>query len=426
MSNTRHAAPGGPLRQERFASSYEQGLLANLVAKRCGVIESPEGRAVVWFYQWLSWQPGGLEMAGRACPAHIYRRTACSFRDAVEIFCLSPDCTDGSLWKHLVEFRQQWIRTQPGIVETSVSRAVESALDYTRSAGCLTLIDGPARTGKTFAARAWCERSAGLARYVQVPCSNDDRAFFAAIAEALGLSRSLSHKANEIRYRIEETLVGADLFLVLDEAHYLWPQHWQRFAMPARVNWVMTALVNRCVPVALVTTPQFYTAQKQVERLTAWTSEQFIGRIGHVERLPQRLDKADLLAVAKSLLPTCGTAAWGALAAYADLSKKHLASLEAIAKRASWLAGQDGRPEPCASDVRRAMKDSVIPSDDALTESLATAGKPARGSSAAPLRDPCRGFAAVTPARRFDPEIFTRKAADPSCHDVDAPCEVGR
>ena len=140
----------------------------------------------------------------------------------------------------------------------------------------------------------------------------------------------------------------------------------------------------------------FYSAQKRVEELTGWTSEQFIGRIGHVERLPNRLGRADLVKVAKSLLPACDGATWGALAAYANVSKKNLASIEAIAKRAAWLAGQDGRQSATAAHVRRAMKESVIPSDTALAECLAPGRQARRRTIARPPRM-LGGYAAATP-----------------------------
>jgi hypothetical protein len=124
------------------------------------------------------------------------------------------------------------------------------------------------------------------------------------------------------------------------------------------------------------------------------TSEQLIGRIGHVERLPNRLGRADLVNVAKALLPGADAATWGALAAYADVSRKHLASIEAIAKRAAWLASQDGKQSATAAYVRRAMKESVIPSDTALAESLAPARK-SRRSTFARLPREARGYAAA-------------------------------
>ena len=123
--NTRHAPPGSPLRQERFASSYDRGILANLVVKRGNVMESPELRALAWFYQWLSGQPGGLEMAERTCPDGFWKYKAGSFRGAIEDFCLNPHSFVSCYEKPLADFRQQWILRQPNIVETVVSRGVK-------------------------------------------------------------------------------------------------------------------------------------------------------------------------------------------------------------------------------------------------------------------------------------------------------------
>ncbi len=63
MTNTRRAASDSPFRQERYASSsaYETGLLCNLVAKRCQVLERPEDRALILFLQQLSHRDGGLK-----------------------------------------------------------------------------------------------------------------------------------------------------------------------------------------------------------------------------------------------------------------------------------------------------------------------------------------------------------------------------
>ena len=46
----------------------------------------------------------------------------------------------------------------------------------------------------------------------------------------------------------------------------LWPQGRLCEAIPFRINFVNIALVNFDVPVALVTTTQFYAAQRAVER----------------------------------------------------------------------------------------------------------------------------------------------------------------
>jgi len=170
----------------------------------------------------------------------------------------------------------------------------------------------------------------------------------------------------------------------------------------------MTTLCNMGVPVAMVTTPQFYSAQALLEKQTAWSSQQFIGRVGHVERLPEKLSHTDLRKVAVSILPYADDRTITALAAYADESKKHLASIEAIAKRAAWLAQRDGRGTASTDDVKRAMKESVIPSDVALAKSLAEVPKALprarRGGFAARPR-PNGGITANTFSRSNAPAL---------------------
>ena len=63
MSNTRRAEPGGPLRQERWASSeeFERGLRGNLVARRCSVMDNPDDRQLVYYLQSRSLGEGGID-----------------------------------------------------------------------------------------------------------------------------------------------------------------------------------------------------------------------------------------------------------------------------------------------------------------------------------------------------------------------------
>jgi len=123
--------------------------------------------------------------------------------------------------------------------------------------------------------------------------------------------------------------------------------------MPSRVNWIMTALVNQGIGVALVTTPQFAVTRKKVEKLTGWNSTQFIGRIGHLERLPHHLSKRDLTAVAKSLLPEGDAVIWRALAAYGAVQGHNFASIDANIKRAKWFAEKEGRATVDRAGIRR-------------------------------------------------------------------------
>jgi hypothetical protein len=380
MSSTRHAKQGTALRQERYSSGFQQGLLANLVAKRCAEIDPPDDRSAIWFLQWRSWQEKieGIAGAIMNCPAlaeywrvrsatcgYTHERLAALTR-AIASLCLDPSSPMAEFHQAVDDYRTKWIKGLPPTVETSIGKQIADALQYTAKAKCLTLIDGRARIGKSFAAQDWCKRSGGLARYVEAPYSNDDISFFRAIAKALGVSSSLQLKAAEIRARVEEVLQGGDLILVIDEAHALWPQSWQRYAMPSRISWVMTALANHAVPVALITTPQFHFNQKQVERLTKWNSDQFIGRIGHLERLPSTMETSDLVAVAKAMFPEGGEPIWKVLAAFARDSKTHLASMDAIVKRARWIAAEAGRTDAGAADIRRVMKERINTFDQPL------------------------------------------------------------
>ena len=489
MSSTRHAKPGEPLNQERFCSSveFEQGLLANLVARRGSKIENAAERELLFFLQYLSHQPGGLkkvasdilamfpnrvgtvsmqkfgtkpgqaysaeqvrqvqaeipfdaqeflltdadraaacgggaeilgghdefllrgELSGmeaiippdpdkvlviqereakrqsqpESYPAQVFLDCCIEGRQSLYEYltrlCLDPeiDVAQGSPWyfpsliqtlRDFQKARSQEIKSK--FVVTAIGRKVFECLDYSLNGGGFVLVEGVARIGKTMAAKAWCELHPGQARYVQVPASNDDLSFFRKLAESLGVSCSLSMKALQMRERIEYVLQTVKLMLVLDEATYLWPQNNRREALPNRINWLMTALVNYGVPVTLIATPQFTKAQKIVERKTGWASEQFIGRIQHYEALPENLSKQDLTAVARALLPEGDADCIEALVCYAQSSQKYLAGIESAIKRARYLAQNNSRKRVAFSDIAQSIR-NVIPSDTALADALA-------------------------------------------------------
>ena len=116
------------------------------------------------------------------------------------------------------------------------------------------------------------------------------------------------------------------------------------------------------VPVVLITTPEFHKSQNRVEKQTAWASEQFKGWIGHTERLPEVLPIKDLLAVARVIFPEGDAKLWQEMAGYADMNKlTKLAGLDALAKRARWLAERQRRAQATPEDLRRAMRESVTP-----------------------------------------------------------------
>jgi len=511
MSNTRRTSDAGKFRQERFASSqeFERGLMANLVAKRAALLESPVQRETIWFLQYLSHQPGGInklaadllaqfpqcvatpsmqkfgfkksqiysadevkavrgEVKGGSFPLKgeadygrnffdmsQFSESECADREAksklyptkypasdfvslcsqaagsklekyLMSLCLDPalPVEDGSPWyfptlvSTLKKIMVAGIESHcEKIVVTSLGERVHEALDYAAESGRMTLIEGNARFGKTYSVMDWCLRHPGRARYVQLESTSDDMSFYRAIAKALGVSIALTSKAQELRMRIEEALQPGDLVLVLDEAHYLWPNLIDSRSLPTRINWLLTALVNRGVPVVLVTTPQFLSNQRAFEHKTRWTSEQFTGRLGHYEKLPDVLPIEDLEAIATALVGDADPRIVEAVVEYANGSAKYLAGITSVIDRASFVARKEGRDSLQFADLRRAIKESVIPSDTAFAIAMQPAArvKPRRGftAPAEPLQPDC------TPVeRQVAPPDFMRSRS--SLDRVDA------
>ena len=270
----------------------------------------------------------------------------------------------------LRDYQRQWVEAKSAaVVVTELGSVVQETLDYAAHSKSMTLVEGDARTGKTFSARSWCEQHPGHARYVEVPTGNDDKTFFRALARGLGLGNFQQYKALEIRERVECVLLTGDVLICLDEGHRLWPEINLTRGFPRRINWVMS-MANQNVPICIVATPQFVERQIAARQFAGWNDAQFIGRLGHRERLPSELSVKDLVAVAKSVLPEADAATLRVLAAYARTSARYLAAIDTISKRARYIAGRAGRPHATAADVRCAMKESVIPSDTMLVRAL--------------------------------------------------------
>jgi hypothetical protein len=76
------------------------------------------------------------------------------------------------------------------------------------------------------------------------------------------------------------------------------------------------------------------------------------------------------MGVARAVLPEANTAVLRALAVYARSSARYLAAIDAIAKRARYIAMQARRSVATADDVRKAMQESIIPADTKLFQAL--------------------------------------------------------
>jgi hypothetical protein len=306
-----------------------------------------------------------------------------SLEDHIRKLCLDPgiELATSAPWYFeellptLRAHMSAWIAQRgDGVVVTALGSKVHETLDYTLHSRTMSLMVGDARTGKSFSARSWCEQHPGCARFVEVPTGNDQKDFFRALALGLGLGSFQQYKAGEIRAMVESMLITGDILLCLDEAHRLWPQMNLRYGFPKRVEWLMS-MANQGVPICLVATPQFIDLQKAVEQ-TGWNSAQFIGRLGHYEPLPRELELDDLTAVARSVLPEADKPTLRALAAYARTSARYLAAIDTISKRARYIAQREGRDTATTADVRKAMTESVVPSDSKIASALQALNRP--------------------------------------------------
>lgn len=280
----------------------------------------------------------------------------------LERLCLDPAVPIDGRWyfPNLIptirsHFQQGAKLVRQRIADTAITRQVFDALDYTTAGDGITLIQGLARTGKTFAIKAWCEQRPGLARYVQVPPTNDDISFFRRIAEALGISSGLSMKGIQLREWVERTVRAAKLIICFDEAHNLLSQDYRCRKRTSRISWVMNELINSGVPVAMCVTPQFIADKARIQERTGWAWEQFDGRIGHLAALDEILSLADLKAVARIHLPESSADAIHGVATYAQGSSSYVAGIEHVAKRARYIAQRAGRTSVSTADVKEAI-----------------------------------------------------------------------
>ncbi len=301
----------------------------------------------------------------------------------------------------LQSFMSDWIAERAtGVVVTSLGKIVHEMLDYTLHSRRMNLLEGDARTGKSFSARTWCEQHPGQARFIEVPVGNDDAGFFRALARGLGIGNFSQYKAGEIKERVESVLLTGDIMVCLDEAQRLWPEMNIRYGVPKRINWLMS-MVNKRVPFCLISTPQFLERQIAWERNAGWNSAQFLGRLGLSKRLPVDLSVEDLMAVGSSILPEVESKTLRVLAAYARQSARYLAAIDSVADRARYVASRDGRQTVTTEDVRTAMRESVIPSDSALVRTLEQGKK-------------IKGNGNIQPAPALEPEPEQPPVAPPA------------
>lgn len=288
------------------------------------------------------------------------------------------------------------------LAETDISAVIAQTLGFCFRQRRMVLIEGVAGIGKTATIKAWCNLHPGLVRYVELPSSNDDRSFYAAIAEALGVARGSAYNVQQIKLRVEESLRASRLMLVLDEAQYAWPQKYNRpQGVPIRMQWIKTAFDNG-TPIALVGLPEFSEWQALYVKKTLWRDSQFVRRTNRHVTLPAALSRTDLMKIACTLHPHGDEPSWDLLVGCAlALSKKQASAIKETLISARDIAEQDKRDRVTYEDISAAMRFDFAPCDssNASGESV----------SASAVQRQCKGNAATAersslPVREVTPE----------------------
>jgi hypothetical protein len=101
---------------------------------------------------------------------------------------------------------------------------------------------------------------------------------------------------------------------------------------------------------------------------------------------------------------------------------KYVAAIKTIACRAHYLAEKESRAKVTLGDLKRAIKESVIPSDSALANALALPLKRSRRGVAAPMQEsfsPDEEATQTAPGRAIN--FADRQSAKLSVNRVSAP-----
>ena len=261
---------------------------------------------------------------------------------------------------------------------TSISDLVFEALNRCLETRRMVVVQGNSRIGKSTAAEAWANAHLGECRHVSLSGILGQSNLFRQLSQALGLASTYAQKAFEMHARVADCLQRSRLMLVIDEAHFLFPQQDRIYSHPKLIDWLDTDLCNRGVPVALIATPQFTSRLREVERRTGWASDQFKGRLGWFKELPAAPNEQDLFAVAGKLIPAADQNMLRFLVGYSLTTKRYFPAIIDLVEDARLLAKKEGRDQLAFSDIERARDQYRAPADAALKSALAppqTAGR---------------------------------------------------
>ncbi len=295
-------------------------------------------------------------------------------------------------------------RIELQLARTEVVSLAFDRLDYAWQQKVLVKIEGDARTGKSEAIKAYAAMYPGRARLVATPCSNSLRDLLLAVADAVGLPYTINVDTCDLKDHVQFIIRHSRLFLIFDEAHFLLPMSYGRNTNPARLDWVRTEIVDKGLPVALVCTPQaFKHGVSRFEKWTGYNFTQFFGRIMLNVNLPNELSESDLLAVTAIHGADIPENLYRFIATRAAQSDGYLKVIEAICKRARYIAKRDGHPAITRADVELAESEVQPGRARAPPKPAAPRQQPIAVKRTRPIRPAAVAPALQGPARHNSP-----------------------
>jgi len=263
---------------------------------------------------------------------------------------------------------------------TNIGKKIYETLDYALASRGMVVLDGLEGRGKTEAVKAWCELHLAQARFVSLKGITSKTTAFREIARALGIASSYMRKATEMQARIEDVLKRSKLMLVVDEAHYVFNQSRRLYSRPELVDWIDTAICNRGIPIALVTTPQFIVHMTRAADQVEWNYRQFRRRVKRWVKLPATNTEEDIKAVARNVFKKADARTISKIAGYALLSKRDLSAVGDVADEVRAMLGTEDLSNASADHVHRAIYDFLLPSDKTFLEGMEAARNAGRKS----------------------------------------------
>jgi hypothetical protein len=354
------------------------------------------------------------EMAAACIPSAD--EFACTIREAL-VNPAAKSLRDGlwyfvDLWSALHAWRQKEIdEASSQMFETEVSKKTFAALDYAHESKSFVLIEGREGIGKSMSVRSWCARHPGEVVYISLSSGHDETSLLRSIARVVGTACALTMKMGEMKARVEAALLPGQLTVVLDEAHFLWPQTERGHrSAPKRLDWVRTALVDHGVPVVLVSTPQYFGRQCERFREGGWNSNQVQRRLALTVTLPEALPLSDTLAIVAHYFPESSTKEVRQVAILAMLTVGYLTTIAFLRKRVDFFATRQRKASPrellALAIVEVCDQHGIKP--DALKGSDTGALHQADNALALPLQGTGREAALPVPLRHTSPATVSR------------------